>query len=124
MFFIGRFMKKLQFALLLIGIVVLIILAFILQVSFSIQTKNFGVSCGVFSISILCLFCYKNALKPTEIFGPINTTKRYYEKKGELHKYKDLCKILFITTFCIGALSLIYGLGELCIGYLISGLKN
>lgn len=113
-------MKKTQFVLFLIGIIVLIIFAFILQSYFSIQTKNFGVSCGAFCISILCLFCYKNALKPTEMFGPINMTKRYYEKKGELHKYKDLCKILFFAIFCIGVWSLIHGLGEVLISYLTS----
>ena len=118
-------MKK-RFAFLLSGIIVLMALTFTLQILFNNQTKNFGTSCGALFLSIFCLFCYKDALKPTQvgIGHPINMTKKYYEKKGELHKYQSLCKVLFIATIVIAALTLMRGLGEIFMIYIKSVVAN
>ncbi len=111
-------MKNKHFIFIFIGIIILMIISFTLQTLFKDQTKEFDLSCGIFFLSIFCLFCYKNALKPTETFGPINMTKRYYEKKGELPKYQNLWKILFIITISVGILTLLGGFGEIIIHYL------
>lgn len=118
-------MKK-KFALVLIGIIVLMILTFILQSLFNDQTKNFGISCGMLFLSIFCLFGYKNALNPTKGgFGhPVNMTKKHYEKKGELYKYQSLCKVLFIVTTSVALLTLINGIGEIFIVYIKSVVAN
>ena len=114
-------MKK-KFALLLIGIIILIILTFALQCIFKEHTKNFGLSCGAAFLSIFLLFTYKNALTPTKegLGAPINRTKKYYERKGELHKYQSLCKILFITTIGVSALTLIGGVSEIFLTFIMS----
>ena len=111
-------MKKKHYALIFTGIVLLMVIAFTLQCFFSEQTTKLGFSCGAYFLSIFCLVGFQNALKPTESFGPINTTKRHYEKKGELPKYQNLCKILFIITISVGSLSLIGGIGEILFLYL------
>lgn len=103
-------MKKKQFAVVLVGIIALIIMTLILQTLFNDRTSSFGVSSGAFFLSTFCLVCYNNALKPTEDWGPNNPTKRYYEKKGELNKYQNLCKTLFIITIMVGTLSLLRGI--------------
>lgn len=113
-------MKKKHFVFILTGIIILMILTFALQTIFGEQTTKFGLSCGIFFLSIFCLFCYKNALKPTETFGPRNMTKKYYEKKGDLPKYQNLCKILFVITISAGTLTLLGGFGEIIINYLQS----
>ena len=118
-------MTKKKFTFLLIGIIVLIILTFTLQALFLNQTKNFGISCGALFLSTFCLFCYKDALNPTKggLGRPINMTKKYYEKKGDLRKYQNLCKILFIITIGVGTLCLLLGLCEIFINYLFSVLQ-
>lgn len=118
-------MKK-KFALLLIGIIVLMILTFTLQCIFKEHTKNFGISCGVAFLSIFLLFAYKNALSPTKegLGVPINRTKKYYERKGELYKYQSLCKILFITTMGVAALTLIGGLSDVFLTFIMSIFQN
>ena len=118
-------MKK-KFTLLLIGIIVLMILTFTLQCIFKEQTKQFGFSCGASFLSIFCLFDYKNALTPsrTGLGASINMTKKYYEKKGELYKYQSLCKILFIITMSIAALTLIDGLRNIFLTYIMSVFKS
>ncbi len=97
--------------------IVLMILTFTLQCLFSDQTTEFGFSCGAFFLSVFCLVCYKNALIPSESWGPINPTKQHYERKGELPKYQNLCKILFLITISVGALSFIHGIGEVLFHY-------
>ena len=118
-------MKK-RFAFLLSGIIVLMALTFTLQILFNNQTKNFGISSGALFLSIFCLFEYKNALTPSEkgLGAPINRTKKYYERKGELHKYQSLCKVLFIATIVIAALTLMRGLGEIFMIYIKSVVAN
>lgn len=113
-------MKK--FVLLLIGIIVLILLTFTLQCVFMEQTKNFGISCGGAFLSIFFLFEYKNALSPSKkgIGAPINMTKKFYERKGNLQKYQSLCKILFIIIMCTVALSLIGGINDVFLNYIMS----
>ena len=111
-------MKKKHYALIFTGIVLLMVIAFTLQCFFSEQTTKLGFSCGAYFLSIFCLACFQNALKPSESFGPINTTKRHYEKKGELPKYQNLCKILFIITISVGSMFLIGGIGEILFFYL------
>ena len=111
-------MKKKHYALVFAGIVLLMAIAYILQYLFGENTSNFGFSCGAYFLSLFCLACFQNALNPTESFGPINTTKRHYEKKGELPKYQNLCKILFIITISVGSLFLIGGIGEILFFYL------
>ena len=93
-------------------------MTFILNNLFSDQTKKFGTSCGIFFISTFPLVEYKNALKPTKNFGSINRTKKYYEKKGKLEKYQSLCKILFLVTISLAAITLFVGLGEIFVLYL------
>ncbi|MBQ9151455.1 MAG: hypothetical protein IJX72_04330 [Clostridia bacterium] len=111
-------MKTKHFLYILIGIIIMMILTFALQAGFNEQTKEFGLSCGMFFLSTFCLICYKNALKPTETFGPVNLTKEHYERKRDLPKYQNLCKILFIITVSAGVLTLLGGLGEVLIHYL------
>ena len=113
----GGIMKKKHFILILAGIILLMILTFTLQCLFSDQTTEFGLSCGAFFLSVFCLVCYKNALTPSESWGPINPTKQHYEKKGELPKYQNLCKILLLITTGVGALSFIGGIGEVLFHY-------
>ena len=118
-------MKK-RFAFLLIGIIILMSLTFVLQILFNNQTQNFGTSCGILFLSIFCLFGYKNALKPQKSGwgGSINMTKKYYQKNGELDKYQNLCKILFIITLTISLLLLMTGLAQIFINYLKSVFAN
>ena len=111
-------MKKKHYVLVFIGIILLMIITFTLQCFFSEQTTKFGFSCGVYFLSVFCLVCFQNALKPSELLGPINTAKRHYEKKGELPKYQNLCKILFIITISVGSLFFIGGIGEVLFLYL------
>ena len=99
----------------LILLIVLIAVTFTLQNVFVEQTDLFGFSAGVYFLSLFCLFAYKNALKPTENFGPRNSTKGYYEKQGDLPKYQSICKILLIITFSAGTLNFVGGLGEVAI---------
>lgn len=110
-------MKKKYFILILTGIIVLMLLSFTLQCLFRDQTTEFGFSCGAFFLSVFCLVCYKNALTPSESWGPINPTKQHYEKKGELPKYQNLCKILLLITTGVGALSFIGGIEEVLFHY-------
>lgn len=110
-------MKKKHFILILTGIIVLMILTFTLQCLFRDQTTEFDLSCGAFFLSVFCLVCYKNALVPSESWGPINPTKQHFEKKGELPKYQNLCKILLLITLGVGALSLISGIGAVLFHY-------
>lgn len=107
-------MKK-RFTFFLIGIIVLMIITYMLNINFNEQTKSFGTSCGMLFLSIFCMFCYKDALTPTKggLGRPINMTKKYYEKKGELYKYQSLCKILFIITISVAAIYLIRGLAKI-----------
>ena len=102
-------MKKKQFVVVLVVIIALIIMTFILQTLFNDRTSSFGASSGAFFMSTFCLVCYNNALKPTGDWGPNNPTKGYYEKKGELNKYQNLCKILFVITVTVGTLLLLRG---------------
>ena len=105
-------MKKKSFILVFIGIIAAMVLTFSLRCLFSETTGDFGLSCGMFFLSIFFLFGYKNALIPMERGGfAVNRTKRYYQSRDELPKYQNLCKILFIITIGFGALSFIKGVG-------------
>ena len=121
----GDIMKK-NIKLIFIGIILLMILTFALQCFFKEQTKSFEISCGAAFLSIFCLFEYKNSLTPSKKgFGsPINMTKKYYEEKQELYKYKNLCRNLFIVAISIAALSLISGVIDIFLTYLISVLQS
>ena len=112
-------MKKKPFVLVLVGIITCVIISFILQPFFYEQTESFGISGGLFFVSTFCLFCYKNALKPTVkgIGQPINLTKKHFERKGELDKYKTLCLVLLILTISVALLNFIKGLGEIFASY-------
>ena len=48
-------MKTKHFLLILIGIILVMIVAFVLQMVFGAQTKEFGLSCGIFFLSIFGL---------------------------------------------------------------------
>ncbi len=117
-------MKK-YFALILTGIIILTVITFLLYNLFNDQTE-FRHSCIAFACSIFCLVCYKDALKPSERgpAQPINMTKKHYERRGELHKYERLCKILFAITIAYGFLNLMFGLGEVLVIYLMSIYAN
>ena len=116
-------MKTKHFILIFVGIIIVMILSFTLQCLFSEITGDFDLSCGSFFLSVFCLFCYKNALKPSEKFVR-NSTKRHYEKKGELPKYQKICKILFIITIGFGTLIFIKGTGLVLIHYIKLGLSH
>lgn len=105
-------MKPKRFILTLLGLIAWMLLTFVLQLLFQEQTADFGFSCGACFLSVFCLFEYKNALKPTETIGPRNSTKKYYESKGDLPGYQKLCKILFIITLCVSAGSFLKGIAE------------
>lgn len=111
-------MKKKHYVLTFSAIILIMVITFTLQCFFDEQTPKFGYAGGAYFLSIFCLVSFQNALKPTELFGPINRTKRHYEKKGELSKYQNLCRILFIITISMGALFLIGGIGEVLFLYL------
>ena len=111
-------MKKKHYVLIFTGIVLLMVIAFTLQCLFSEITRDFGLSCGMFLLSIFFLFGYKNALMPMERGGfAINMTKRYYQSRDELPKYQKLCKILFIVTISFGTLSFVKGMGNVLFHY-------
>ena len=96
-------------------------LSFSMQMIFEEKTDSFGFSGGLYFASIFCLVLYKNALKPRDdISFEKNTTKRYYEKRGELHKYESLCKFLFIFLIIIGSFTFILGFVEVFIKYILS----
>lgn len=109
-------MKNKHFFLIFISIILVLILTFTLQCLFSEKTRNFGFSCGAYFLSIFALFCYKNALKPSDPFV-IDHTKRHYERKGELPKYKELCKIIFIVLIGFGVLFLLGGIKDIAFEY-------
>ena len=111
-------MKKKHFWFVIIGIILLIIMTFILNNLFSDQTKKFGISCAIFFVSTFPLVTYKDALKPSRGSFEINMTKKHYEKTGELGKYQRLCKILFLVTISLAAITLFVGLGEIFVLYL------
>ena len=94
-------MKKKYFVLLLIGIISVILLASILDIVFEENTTDFGLSAGMFFLSIFCLVEYKNALMPKKN-TEINMTKKHYEKKGELPKYQKLCLVFLLLTIALG----------------------
>ena len=111
-------MKTKKFILVFIVIIMAMILTFTLQCLFSEITRDFGLSCGMFFLSIFFLFGYKNALIPMERGGfAINRTKRYYQSRDELPKYQRLCKILFIVTISFGTLSFVKGMGNVLFHY-------
>ena len=83
--------KKKQFVLILFGIIMLIILSIILQSVFVDKTSRFGLSAGIFFLSVFCLFSTKNSLKPTESFGTRNSLKVRCEKKGKLNENYRIC---------------------------------
>lgn len=113
-----RQMKNKHFLLIFSGIIVLIALTFNLQYLLGEITNMFGLSCAAFFISTFCLFDYKNALKPMSRVGfTRNSTKRYYQSRGELPKYQNICKILFLITISFGTITLTTGIGELLIYY-------
>ncbi len=111
-------MGKKQFIFLFIGIIILMFLTLVLKTIFADQASNFNISCGAFFLSTFCLVSYKNALKPTEFWGTKNFTKFYYEKKGKLDKYQNLCKVCLIITISIGTLKLFSGIIQIVYNYL------
>ena len=111
-------MKTKNFILVFIVIIMAMILTFTLQCLFSEITRDFGLSCGMFFLSIFFLFGYKNALMPMERGGfAINRTKRYYQSRNELPKYQKLCKILFSITISLGALFFFESMGTILFHY-------
>ncbi len=112
-------MKRKHFILILIGIILMMTLTLSLQFAFGEKANSFGISCGMFFISIFCLFAYKNALTPMEkISFTINRAKRYYQAREELPKYQKICKILFFVAIGAGASALLSGFGEIIFYYL------
>ncbi len=106
-------MKLKRFIPILIAQIAWMLLTFALQNLFQEQTAGFGLSCGACFLSIFCLFGYRNALKPTEFFGPRNFTKKHYESKGDLPGYQRLCKILLIVTLCVSVGNFLMGFTEI-----------
>ena len=82
-------MKKKYFILIFIGLIAMITVSFILQNLYSEKTRYFGFAAGMFFIAVFALFSYKNALKPTGFISEKNSSKAYYQKRGELPKYKQ-----------------------------------
>ena len=80
-------MKKKYFILIFIGLIAMITVSFILQNLYSEKTRYFGFAAGMFFIAVFALFSYKNALKPTGFISEKNSSKAYYQKRGELPKY-------------------------------------
>lgn len=111
-------MSSRRFVNILISVIVWMLILFALQCLFAGYTKEFGLSCGMCFLSIFCLFSYRNALKPTESFGPYNPTKRHYEEKGDLPGYQRLCKIMFLVGLGISGTSFLKGSAEVVIYFI------
>ena len=111
-------MKNRAFVNILISVIVWMLILFTLQCLFAGYTEEFGLACGMCFLSIFFLFSYRNALKPTENFGPYNPTKRHYEKKGDLPGYQRLCKILFLVGLSISAIGFMKGSAEVVIFFI------
>jgi hypothetical protein len=111
-------MDSRRFKIVLLALIAWMLILFVLQVSFGEQTKEFGLSCGTCFLSIFCLFGYRNALKPTETMGPINSTKSYYERKGDLPGYQRFCKIMFLVLLSVSAIGFLKGLAEAAIFFI------
>ncbi len=111
-------MTSKRFKSILISLIVWMLILFVLQSLFIGKTKEFGLSCGACFLSIFCLFGYKNALKPTETVGAINSTKRHYERNGDLPGYQRFCKIMFLVGLSVSAINFLKGLAEVVIFFI------
>jgi hypothetical protein len=107
-----------RFKIILFALIAWLLVLFVLQIPFGEQTKEFGLSCGACFLSIFCLFGYKNALKPTETVGAINSTKRHYERNGNLPGYQRFCKIMFLVLLSVSAIGFLKGLAEAAIFFI------
>ena len=87
-------MKKRTFILVLIGLILGMVAAFTLQCFFGDITSAFGLFGGGLFLAVFSLCGYRHALKPRDRFV-INTTKRYYEQRGVLSKYKKYALLRF-----------------------------
>lgn len=111
-------MKKKYFILIFIGLIAMITVSFILQNLYSEKTRYFGFAAGMFFIAVFALFSYKNALKPTGFISEKNSSKAHYQKRGELPKYKQICKSALILLSGLGSLFLLRGLIAIIVTHL------
>ena len=101
-------MKKKYLILIVLVNVLVFFGSYALKTLFADQSATFNFACIGNFLAVILIFEYKNALKPTK---GINTTKKYYEKRGELDKYKNICKFFFLAAFIAGILSFLCGVG-------------
>lgn len=111
-------MKKKYFILIFIGLIAMITVSFILQNLYIGQTRYFGFAAGMFFIAVFALFSYKNALKPMGFISEKNSSKAYYQKRGELPKYKQICKNVLMLLSGLGSLFLLRGLIAIIVTHL------
>lgn len=111
-------MRKKYFILIFIGLIAMITVSFILQNLYSGQTRYFGFAAGMFFIAVFALFSYKNALKPMGFISEKNSSKAHYQKRGELPKYKQICKSALILLSGLGSLFLLRGLIAIIVTHL------
>lgn len=96
----------------------MITVSFILQNLYSGKTRYFGFAAGMFFIAVFALFSYKNALKPMGFISEKNSSKAHYQKRGELPKYKQICKSALILLSGLGSLFLLRGLVAILVTHL------
>lgn len=110
-------MKKKHLILIVLVNVLVIFVSYALNTLFIDQTERFiSAAMGAF-LAIILIFEYKNALKHTK---GIKGVKKYYEKRGELDKYQNICKFLFAFAFLSGVWSFVRGIGVIFINFIKS----
>ena len=110
-----RLMKKKYLILIVLVNVLVFFSSYLLKTLFADQSVAFNFTCMSNFFAVILIFEYKNALKPTK---GINTTKKYYEKRGELDKYKNICKFFFLAAFIAGILSFLRGVFVIVVNYI------
>ena len=102
-------MKKL-FVPFLILLIILLTAALILD-GYYADNSRFNPAAACFFVTIFFLFFAKNADKPKKDgFGPRNNIKQYFEAKGMLKQYSNLCNWAFAIVGIWGLVELLLGL--------------
>ena len=102
-------MKK-SFVPFLILLIILTVTSFVLNEYYT-DNSRFNPAAACFFVSIFFLFFAKNADKPKKDgFGPRNNIKQYFEAKGMLKQYSNLCNWAFAIVGIWGLVELLLGL--------------
>lgn len=106
-----------HFKTVVVGLISLILVAFVLQCAFDETTPCFGYAGGAFFLSIFFWFGIKNALTPPEFGSGWNPLKYFYHRRGKLSEYRKICQGVFVVVAIGGVACLICGLCDILITY-------